>query len=58
MNIFINGSYGDLEEPINNFKSFKLRSYLGDNVKYCYAAILVGDEILEMVGDFKSEHLG
>ena len=38
--------------------SLKLKSYPGENVTDCCAAILVDDEHLESSGDFKPEHLG
>ena len=39
-------------------KSLKLKSYLGKNVTYSCAAILVDAERLESDGAFKPEHLG
>ena len=38
-------------------KSFKLKSYPGENVTYCCASILVDAERLESAGAFKPEHL-
>ena len=39
-------------------KSLKLKSYTGENVTDCCAAILVDAERLESAGAFKPEHLG
>ena len=39
-------------------KSLKLRSYPGEYVTDCWAAILVDSEHLESAGDFKPKHLG
>ena len=39
-------------------KSLKLKSYPGENVTDCCAAILVDSERLESDGAFKPEHLG
>ena len=39
-------------------KSLKLKSYSGENVTDCCAAILVDSERLECAGAFKPEHLG
>ena len=39
-------------------KSLKLKSYPGENVKYCCAEILVDAERLESAGSFKPENLG
>ena len=39
-------------------KSLKLKSYPGQNVTDCCAAILVNDESLESAGAFKPKHLG
>ena len=39
-------------------KSLKLKSYPGENVTDCCAAILVDAECLESSGAFKPEHLG
>ena len=39
-------------------KSLKLKSYPGENVTDCCAAILVGAERLESAGALKPEHLG
>ena len=39
-------------------KILKLKSYLGENVTDCCAAILVDADFLESAGDFKPEHLG
>ena len=58
MTTFISDSYDTLEETLNHTKSLKLKSYLGKNVPYCCAAILVDAECLESAGAFKPEHLG
>ena len=39
-------------------KSLKLKSYPGENVTDCCAAILLDDERLESARVFKLEHLG
>ena len=39
-------------------KSLKLKSYPGENVTYCCAAILVDAERLESAGAFNPDHLG
>ena len=39
-------------------KSLKLKSYRGENVTDCCAAILVDAELLESTGAFKPDHLG
>ena len=39
-------------------KSLKLKSYPGENVKDCCAAILVDAERLESATAFKTEHIG
>ena len=38
--------------------SLKLKSYLGENVTYCCAEILVDSERLERAGAFKPDHIG
>ena len=58
MTTFISDSYDALEETINHMQSFKLKSYLGETVTDCCAAILVDAERLESAGSFKPEHLG
>ena len=58
MTKFISDSYDDLEDTLHHMKSLKLKSYPGENVTYCCAAILVDAERLESAGDFKPEHLG
>ena len=58
MTTFLSDSYDALEETINHTKSLKLKSYPGENVTDCCAAILVDDESLESAGAFKPEHLG
>ena len=34
MTTFFSNSYNDLEETVNNLKSLKINSYLGENVSY------------------------
>ena len=58
MDTFIYDSYDSLEDNISHMKSLKLKFYLGENITYLCAAILVGAERLESAGDFKPEHLG
>ena len=58
MTIFLSDSYDTLEETLNHMKSLKLKSYPGENVTDCCAAILVDSERLESAGAFKPEHLG
>ena len=58
MTTLISNYYDYLEDNIIHMKSIKLKSYLGDNVKDCCAAILVDYERLESDGAFKPEHLG
>ena len=58
MNTFISDYYDALEETLNQMKSLKLKSYPGENVTDCFAAILVDAERLESSGAFKPEHLG
>ena len=55
---FISDSYDSLEETLNHMKSFKLKSYPGENVIDCCAEILVDAERLESARAFKPEHLG
>ena len=55
---FLSDSYDALEENLNHMKSLKLKSYPGDNVTDCCAAILVDAERLESARAFKPEHLG
>ena len=55
---FLSASYDALEENLNHMKSLKLRSYPGENVIDCCAAILVDDERLEIAGAFNHDHLG
>ena len=57
MTIFLSDSYDALEETLNHMNSLKLKSYPGENVKDCCAAILVDAERLESAGAFKPEHL-
>ena len=54
---FISNSYDDLEDILNNLKSLKLKSYLGENVVDCHAAILVDTDQLESEGRFNTENL-
>ena len=58
MTTFLYDSYDALEETLNHMKSHKLKSYPGENVTDCCAAILVYAERLESSGAFKPEHLG
>ena len=58
MTTFLSDSYDALEENLYHMKSLKLKSYLGENVTYCFAAILVDAECLESAGAFKPENLG
>ena len=58
MTTFISDSYDSLEETLNHMKSLKMKSYPGENVTDCCAAILVDAEHLESAGAFKPEHLG
>ena len=58
MTKFLSDSYDALEETINHMKSLKIKSYPGENVTDCCAAILVDAECLESDGAFKPEHLG
>ena len=58
MTTFISDSYDALEETLNHMKSLKLKSYPGENVADCCAAILVDAERLESAGALMPEHLG
>ena len=58
MTTFLSDSYDALEETLTHMKSLKLKSYPGENVTDCCAAILVDAERLESAGAFKPEHLG
>ena len=58
MTTFLSDSYDALEETLNHMKSIKLKSYPGENVTDCCAAILVDADLLDSAGDFKPEHLG
>ena len=58
MTTFLSDSYDVLEENLNHMKSLKLKSYPGDNVTDCCAAILVDAESLESAGALKPEHQG
>ena len=57
MTTFLSDSYDELEETQNHMKNLKLKSYPGENVTDCCAAILVDAERLESAGSFKPEHL-
>ena len=57
MTAFLSDSYDALEETLNHMKSLKLKSYPGENVTDCCAAILVDAERLESAGALKHEHL-
>ena len=43
---------------MKHFKSIKLKSYLGCNVSYCCAVILVDSDHLESSISFNPKHLG
>ena len=58
MTTFFSDSYDALEETLNHMKSLKLKSYPGENVTDCCAAILVDAKRLESAGAFKPDHLG
>ena len=58
MTTFLSDYYDALEETLNHMKSLKLKSYPGENVTDCCAAILVGSERLESARAFDPEHLG
>ena len=58
MTIFLSDSYDDLEETLNHMNSLILKSYPGENVTDCCAAILVDAERLDSDWSFKPEHLG
>ena len=58
MTTFLSDSYDALEETVNHMKSLKIKSYPGENVIDCCAAILVDSEHLQSAGAFKPEHLG
>ena len=55
---FISDSHDALEETLNHMKIIKLKSYPGENVTDCCAAILVDAERLESAGAFNPEHIG
>ena len=46
MTTFLSDSYDALEKTLNHMKSLKLKSYPGENVTDCCAAILVDVERL------------
>ena len=50
MTTFISDSYDALEETLNHMKSLKLKSYPGENVTDCCAAILVMLNALRVPG--------
>ena len=58
MTTFISDSYGALEETLNHMKILKMKTYPGENVTDCCAAILVDAERLESAGAFKPDNLG
>ena len=58
MTTFLSDSYGALEETRTQTKSLKLKSYPGENVTDCCAAILVDAEHFESSGAFNPEQLG
>ena len=58
MATFLSGYYDALEETLTHMKILKLKSYPGENVIDCCAAILVDSERLESAGAFTPEHLG
>ena len=58
MTTFLSDFYDALEETLNHMKSLKLKSYPGENVIDCCAAILVDAERLESAGALNPEHLG
>ena len=58
MTTFLSDSCDSLEETLNNIKSLKLKSYPGENVTDCCAAILVDNELLESAWAFKPDHIG
>ena len=58
MTTFLFDYFVALEETLNHMKSFKLKSYPGENVTDCCASFLVDTEHFESAGYFKTEHLG
>ena len=58
MTTFLYDSYDALEDTLTHTKSLKLKSYPGENVTDCCAAILVYAERLESSGNFKPDQLG
>ena len=58
MTTFISDDYDALEETLNHMKILKLKSYSGENITECCAAILVDAERLESAGALTPEHLG
>ena len=58
MTTFLSDYYDALEETLNHMKSLKLKSYPGENVTDCCAAILVDAESLDSARALKPEHLG
>ena len=58
MTTFLSDSYDALEETLNHIKSLKLKSYPGENVMDCCAAILVDAERLGSAEVFNPDNLG
>ena len=58
MTTFFSDLCDALEETITHMNSLKLKSYPGENVTDCCAAILVDAERLDSAVAFKSKHLG
>ena len=58
MATFISDSYDALEETLNHMNSLKLKSYPGENITDCCAAIFVDAERLDSAEALKPEHLG
>ena len=57
MKTVLSNYYDDLEETLNHLISLKLNRYTGENFAYWFDTILVGDDIIESVGAFKSDQL-
>ena len=57
MTKFLSDHYDALEETLTHMKRLKLKSYPGENITDCCAAILVDAESLESSGSFKPDHL-
>ena len=58
MPTFLSHSYDDLEDNLTHMKIIKLKSYSGENITDCCAAILLDSERRESAGAFNPEHLG